>query len=164
MCAGLIELPKSSTSVRGLQATPERHVFLTHLLSNRVLSFLLAAAGTGQVVAGVWHLPGMPCPVARLFGIPCPGCGASRACGALLRGHWREAFWLHAFAPMFLLSVGLFWAAVLFPRRARIKLTQSMERLESRTAIPTLLLVVVVLYWLLRLLYAPSTLIHVLAS
>ncbi|HEV2619118.1 MAG TPA: DUF2752 domain-containing protein [Acidobacteriaceae bacterium] len=31
------------------------------------------------------------CPIHQLFGIECPGCGATRALAALLRGHLREA-------------------------------------------------------------------------
>lgn len=36
------------------------------------------------------------CPIHQLFGIDCPGCGATRALAALLRGHLREAIYLNA--------------------------------------------------------------------
>jgi Protein of unknown function (DUF2752) len=36
-----------------------------------------------------------PCPIHQLFGIDCPGCGATRALAALLHGHLREALRLN---------------------------------------------------------------------
>jgi hypothetical protein len=36
------------------------------------------------------------CPIHRLLGIQCPGCGATRALAALLRGHLIEALRLNA--------------------------------------------------------------------
>jgi hypothetical protein len=36
------------------------------------------------------------CPIHQLFGIECPGCGATRALAALLHGHLREALRLNA--------------------------------------------------------------------
>ena len=37
-----------------------------------------------------------PCPVAILFHFPCPGCGMTRACMALLKGNPAGAFQYHA--------------------------------------------------------------------
>lgn len=35
------------------------------------------------------------CPSAGLFGVPCPGCGLTRATIAIFHGHFAEAFALH---------------------------------------------------------------------
>jgi hypothetical protein len=48
---------------------------------------LLGLLGTG---VGSGLLPG--CPIYGTFHVLCPGCGATRAVAALLRGHWREAW------------------------------------------------------------------------
>jgi Protein of unknown function (DUF2752) len=42
------------------------------------------------------------CPVYELFHLQCPGCGATRALAALLRGHFTEAINLNAFVPLLL--------------------------------------------------------------
>lgn len=40
------------------------------------------------------------CPSKLLFGIPCPGCGLTRAYKAALRFHFREAFSYHPLFPV----------------------------------------------------------------
>ena len=42
------------------------------------------------------------CPTALLFGLPCPGCGLTRAFGHVTHGLFREAFEFHAIWPLFL--------------------------------------------------------------
>ncbi|MDY3619345.1 DUF2752 domain-containing protein [Agathobaculum sp.] len=54
-----------------------------------VLLVLIAAVYTSAAVAG-WG-----CPVQRVTGVGCPGCGLSRAAAALVRGDFAGAFRLH---------------------------------------------------------------------
>ena len=56
------------------------------------------------------------CPIRELLGIQCPGCGATRALAALLRGHLVEALRLNAL--FVLLLPGALAAAVESYRRA----------------------------------------------
>ena len=56
------------------------------------------------------------CPIHQLFGIDCPGCGATRALAALLHGHLREA--LHLNALFVLLLPGALTIAIETYRRA----------------------------------------------
>ncbi|HEY5724342.1 MAG TPA: DUF2752 domain-containing protein [Methylomirabilota bacterium] len=49
------------------------------------------------------------CPIRRLIGLPCPGCGMSRALVALGRGEWARAIDLHPLAPVLVLEVFLLW-------------------------------------------------------
>ena len=66
----------------------------------------------------LWMLLDWECFWIAAFGIPCPGCGMTRAFFAALRLDFREAFRLH---PMFwampLLGVHLFLDGGLFRRR-----------------------------------------------
>lgn len=65
-------------------------------------------------VALAAHFCGLTlCPLKRLAGIPCPSCGTTRACLALLRGDVRSAF---AIQPYTLPALAALAACGLFPR------------------------------------------------
>jgi len=51
------------------------------------------------------------CLVRRFLGIPCPGCGMTRALSHLARGEWRAALALHPLAPLVAAELALAWAA-----------------------------------------------------
>ncbi len=40
------------------------------------------------------------CPIKRITGLPCPGCGMTRGCAALLRLDFAEAFRWHPLCPL----------------------------------------------------------------
>jgi len=57
----------------------------------------------------------------RLLGIPCPGCGMTRAFAHLAKGEWRAALAVHPLSPLIALELvlGWFaWGAGAFPRLA----------------------------------------------
>ena len=72
---------------------------LALLLQRRSLAVAISAAACGQMILVRAGLPSWPCPFAHALGVPCPGCGLSRASVALVAGDWRTAFMLHAYAP-----------------------------------------------------------------
>lgn len=43
----------------------------------------------------VFHLVGIGCPILFLTGIPCAGCGMTRAWASVLHGHFHRAFYYH---------------------------------------------------------------------
>jgi hypothetical protein len=68
----------------------------------------LAAAGLGLallVPPGLVARGPVLCPVRRLTGVPCPGCGLTRSIGLLLHGRIREATNLHPFSPLVLATL-----------------------------------------------------------
>ncbi len=63
---------------------------------------VLAAIAIAVAALSLTHIG---CPIRFLFGVPCPGCGITRACSAFLHGHFAEAFRWH---PLFLIAVPAF--------------------------------------------------------
>jgi hypothetical protein len=118
--------------------------------------------GVGQLSLGVFHLPGVVCPMLHVLGVPCPGCGATRACAAMLRGDWHAWLKMHALAPVFLVAVGLFAVASVLPSGAREPLVRRIEAFERRTGVSTLALAALIVYWLARLAIAPHEFIRLM--
>jgi hypothetical protein len=120
-------------------------------LQNRAVGFALVGAAAlhfGLVILG---LPGWQCPIRQTLGIPCPGCGLSRAMLALTLGDWQTSLTLHAFAPLFLIGLLLMTGVTLLPSAQRQFAINWIDLVERRTGIIAILLISFVLYWLARL-------------
>lgn len=135
--------------------------FSTPLIANlleqrRMRLAFLGAVGlqAGLTLAG---LPGWPCLFRHSLGIPCPGCGLSRAMAALLQGEWGTAFSFHAFAPLILMLIFLVAVATLLPDRPRRRLIEALAGLERRSGLGALVVAGMLLYWLGRLLFFYDT-------
>lgn len=99
------------------------------------------------ILAAAVLLLDIGCPIRRLTGIPCPGCGMTRACLAALRLDFAEAFRLH---PLWFLPVPLFAVSLL-----RTPLFKD-KRLENTFWIGMTVLVIGV-YLVRMILYFPHT-------
>ena len=70
-------------------------------------AFIVAA------VAGAWWFESTTCPIALIFGVPCPGCGLGRATLALITGHPVEA--LRSYPLVFVVLPALFGFLITIP-------------------------------------------------
>jgi hypothetical protein len=136
---------------------------LAPLLATRKAAGALAALAAAQIAATSLHLPGWPCPLFHTTGIPCPGCGLSRACAALLHGEIDRSLRMHAFALPVLLGVLFVLVTAVLPAVPRTKTLAALERVERRTGLMTLLLIALLVYWLARLVYAPQAFISLIS-
>ena len=126
------------------------------LLRDRRFGLLLTGALGLNVVAILLHLPGWECAFFRVTGLPCPGCGLTRACLLLLKGDVQASIKFHAFAPIFVLFIALLIVCTLLPKTVTEPFINKAEMLEKQTGITLIILGGLILYWLARLLLFPT--------
>ena len=126
---------------------------LSPLFRQRNVALGLCGLGIAQLGLFSLGLPGWPCPFLNLFGVPCPGCGLTRAITLLAHGDVYAALVFHAFAPLFLAGIFLSGISSLLPQKKREPLVDRLEDIERRTGLSAIILVGLVLYWLTRLLF-----------
>jgi hypothetical protein len=68
-----------------------------------------------------------------------------------IQGKWHAAIYTHAFAPIIFAAVMLLATAALMPRRMRANLSLRVAVLERRTGFVAILVLVMFIYWGLRL-------------
>ncbi|HET8674323.1 MAG TPA: DUF2752 domain-containing protein [Blastocatellia bacterium] len=134
------------------------------LIESRVKAIIISGAVAIQCGLTALGVGGWQCPVLAVLGVPCPGCGLSRAVTALARGDWPASLNLHAFAPLFVIAFALIGAAALLPGRQRRSLLTKIEAAERRTGLTAILLIAFMIYWLLRLLLFPEAFIRLIKA
>ncbi len=105
-------------------------------------SICIALAATAAYAMIVW-LGGSQtlCVYRNVFGIPCPGCGLTRALGLLIRGEAGRAFMLHPLFPLIILCL----ATILFRSR------RPFERLYRSRAFWIVSIFLLVSLWIVRM-------------
>jgi uncharacterized membrane protein YhdT len=123
------------------------------LMRGRRLAMVLGSVGAVQIAATMAGVGTFDCPIAAVIRAPCPGCGLSRACAALLRMDIERSVHWHAFALAFLAAIALFITAAILNEHYRQGLADWVERFERKTCLSTLLLSSLIVYWIVRLIY-----------
>lgn len=126
---------------------------LSALWRERGLAWAVFAAAGAQVALVLMGLPGWSCPMKAATGVPCPGCGLTRATVALLRGDLYASLRTHAYAPLIALALLFTGLALLLPKGSRLALISAVETFERRTGATAVALVGLMVYWLVRLLF-----------
>jgi hypothetical protein len=121
------------------------------LVRNRRAMVLLAAVTVVQVALTAAGNIAWQCPVKTTLGVACPACGLTRAVVLFAQGHWKAAFDLHAFAPIFF-GGGIFLVAgSILPVRLQQKIAYQIAAFERLTGIVGLLIIGIIAYWILRI-------------
>ena len=129
---------------------------MASLLRDRRVALVVTAVAAAQLASVAAGVGGWPCPIRSLTGVPCPGCGLTRATVALVRGEWRESLAAHAFAPLLLAAVVAAAVAAMLPEARREAFAALLVRAERRTKMAFLLPAALLLYWSVRLLFLPG--------
>lgn len=124
---------------------------LAELIEARPMAWALLLSGAMQagLVSVGW--PGWPCPVQTALGLPCPGCGLSRAVAALGRGDWRAAIEIHPFVFLALVFFAIVTVGALAPAPVASRLARALRAVEVRTRATFILATAFLVYGLIRL-------------
>jgi hypothetical protein len=121
------------------------------LLENRREGLVIVGAGALHLGLSLAGLPGWGCPILAATGIPCPGCGLTRASMELIRGDFVSSFHTHAFAPLFLFALLLMVVTLVLPEEQRVNVIAKITRLETRSGVMAWVLFFLMFYWAIRL-------------
>ncbi|HVF44291.1 MAG TPA: DUF2752 domain-containing protein [Pyrinomonadaceae bacterium] len=117
--------------------------------------FVLPLASAVFAVSALWSptdLPGVVlCPFRALTGLPCPGCGMTRAFCALGHGDLAGAFGYNALAPFVFAAAVLAWAHALATVLKLDAARAALERLRPTQRAAALMLAVTLAWWVVRL-------------
>ena len=132
------------------------------ILRDRRLGSLICGTAVLQLLLTLLGLPGWPCPIFHALGVPCPGCGLSRATLFLFQGHLREALTMHAFAPILVIALSVITFCAVAPKKQTELLVARTETLERYTGLTILLLSGLILYWLARLMLLQAAFVRLI--
>lgn len=133
-----------------------REPLLAEILRYRILCLFLAGLALIQILTAARQITFVFCPFAKLLGIPCPGCGLTRATVYLSAGHFRQALIQHAFSPVVLVGLLLMLAGAVAPMPWRNALCRAVAAVERCTALMPMLFLLLMVYWITRLILAPG--------
>jgi hypothetical protein len=132
------------------------------VLRDRKMAWLFLVTAAVLLFVFAAGLPGWPCPLFHFTGIPCPGCGLTRATLFLLQGKVQDSLHFHAFAPIVLLGLVIVLAAAVLPERARQRWLDMVVAVEQRTGVVMILLAALFLYWLARLIFVNAAYVQLI--
>jgi hypothetical protein len=135
---------------------------ISPVLRDRRFTIALVGATGLHIVLVSLNLPSWECPIFRLTGIPCPGCGLSRATTLLLKGDLAGSLRFHAFAPIFLIAIIALFLSVLLPKSIIQSAIARAELIERNTGLTVLILGGLILYWLARLLFLQTAFVQLI--
>ena len=86
----------------------------------------------------------------------------TRATVFFVRGEWKEALTLHAFAPILLVGFAVLGFCSIAPRSQSERIAARIEIIEGQTGITFLLLTGLILYWLARMLILQTAFVRLI--
>lgn len=143
----------------GLRATQAPAAYTPHVArgpdAKRRALFVLPLTSAVFAVSAMWSpkdLPGFVlCPFRAVTGLPCPGCGMTRAFCSIGHGDFAGAFGFNVLAPFVFLAALLLWAHALATLLKLDPARAALERLRPTPRATRAMLAVTLVWWVVRL-------------
>ena|SRR5688572_12723529 len=135
---------------------------ISSILRDRRFALVYTGGVALQLGLSALSLHTWQCPILSSTGVPCPGCGLTRAIVLLLQGELLESIHFHAFAPIFLFFSVAFAGVLLLPKTISRPIVQKAELFERQTGLTVIILTGLILYWLARLLFLNSAFVQLI--
>lgn len=143
------------TAPAALPFRDEAHTSLEAARVSRRARFVLPLTSAVFAVSALRspsELPGIVlCPFRAVTGLPCPGCGMTRAFCALGHGDLSGAFGYNALAPFVFAAALLVWAHALATVLKLERPRAALERLKPTQRAAGFMLAVTLAWWVVRL-------------
>jgi hypothetical protein len=133
------------------------------LLRSRRSCAIIAIAAGAQLLLVKLGLPAWPCPMLKLTGCPCAGCGLSRSLAFAASGRLADSLHYHLFGLLVAVVLALFILAALSREQSGLRIARHIERLE-RAGLTSLLALTLLAYWLYRLVYCGGDYVRLMAG
>jgi hypothetical protein len=123
--------------------------------ATRCALFVLPLTSAVFAASALWSptdLPGfVVCPFRAVTGLPCPGCGMTRAFCAIGHGDFAGAFGFNVLAPFVFAAALLLWAYALATLLKLDSVRVALERLRPTPRATRVMLAVTLVWWVVRL-------------
>lgn len=138
-----------------------RQPIFAPLLAHPKMCLGMLSLSAGHLTLSAFGLPTFPCPFLEVLGIPCLGCGLSRAMLLFVQGEWLHSFYYHLFAPLFLAGFALLIISLFLPQPLRLNLVHFVEKKEQ-SGMTALILFFLIVYWLIRVTFWRNEFIYLI--
>ena len=125
--------------------------WLAPLMEDVILCRVVVGVCAALGAASMLHVSIWPCLFNELTGLPCPGCGMTRAVSALLHGDWHTAMTFHPLSPAYVAIGAALAVSAVGPKWLRNHLVAGVRSLEKWTALPALIVLATLIFGLLRM-------------
>ncbi|MEQ1862609.1 MAG: DUF2752 domain-containing protein [Chthoniobacteraceae bacterium] len=125
--------------------------FAAALLRQRPLCLAIVGAVGAHLAATAIGVPGWICPWNAATGLPCPGCGLTRASVQLLSGDFSGSMRTHPFAPAVVIALGFVLAGAVLADGARERMLSFVARLDAGGRSSAVLLAALIAFWVVRM-------------
>jgi hypothetical protein len=107
------------------------------ILRERPLLAGLVISGVALVILNLLGIGVWPCTFKMTTGLPCPGCGMTRAMKHLGQGNVATALHYHPFSPAIFAGALIMTVVLFLPRRLHAIVVAHAEAWERRTGLTT---------------------------